>query len=72
MADSPPTFKMERIPEADLDIVASLAALKNGGRFSDVPSPVKDPTATVAIVTPVPLTPFHESKSNLEPSLTRP
>lgn len=49
-ADSPPTFKLEGIPEADLDIVASLTALKNGGRFSDVPSPVKDPTA---IVTPV-------------------
>jgi len=53
-ADSPPTLKMEGIPEADLDIVASLTALKNGGRFSDVPSPVKDPTiTTVAIVTSI-------------------
>ena len=52
-ADSPPTLKMEGIPEADLDIVASLAALKNGGRFSGVPSIVKDQTATVVIVTPV-------------------
>ena len=52
-ADSPPTLKMERIPEADLDIVASLAALKNGGRFSDVPSPVKDPTTAVTIITSI-------------------
>jgi len=52
-ADSPPTLKMERIPEADLDIVASLAALKNGGRFSDMPSPVKDPTAAVTIITSI-------------------
>lgn len=52
--DSPPILKMEGIPEADLDIVASLAALKSGGRFSDVPSTVKNQTATVVIVTPVP------------------
>ena len=52
-ADSPPTFKMENIPEADLDIVVSLTALKNGGRFSDVPGPVKDSTPTIAIVTPI-------------------
>jgi len=51
--DSPPIFKMERIPEADLDVVASLTALKNGGRFSDVPSPVKDPTATIPIITSI-------------------
>jgi len=56
-ADSPPTLKMEGIPEADLDIVASLAALKNGGRFSDVPSPIKDPITTVAIVTSIPADP---------------
>ena len=53
MTDSPPTFGMGEIPEADLDVVASLAALKSGGRFSDVPNPVKDPTAVVAIVTSV-------------------
>jgi len=53
-ADSPPTLKMEGIPEADLDIVASLAALKSGGRFADVPSIVKDQAAAVVIVTPVP------------------
>ena len=53
-ADSPPILKLEGIPEADLDIVASLAALKNGGRFTDVPSMVKDQNATVVIVTPVP------------------
>ena len=52
-ADSPPALKMERIPEDDLHIVASLAALKNGGRFSDVPSPVKDPTTIVPIITPI-------------------
>lgn len=51
--DSPPTLKMERIPEADLDVVASLAALKSGGRFSDVPSPVKDPTTAVTIITSI-------------------
>jgi len=53
-ADSPSILKMEGIPEADLDILASLAALKNGGRFSDVPSIVKDQTAAVVFVTPVP------------------
>jgi len=53
-ADSPPILKMEGIPEADLDIVASLAALRNGGRFPDVRSTVKDQAATVVIVTPVP------------------
>ena len=52
--DSPPALMTERIPEADLDIVASLAALKNGGRFSDVPSPVKDPTTDITLVTPIP------------------
>jgi hypothetical protein len=52
-ADSPPMLKMESIPEAELAVVASLAALKNGGRFSDVPSPVKDPTAAVTIITPI-------------------
>jgi len=56
-ADSPQTLKMERIPEADLDVVASLTALKNGGRFPDVPSPIKDPTATLAIVTSIPANP---------------
>lgn len=53
-ADSPPELKMEKIPEVDLDIVASLVALKNSGRLSDVPNPVKDETTPVAIVTPVP------------------
>lgn len=52
-ADSPPALKLERIPEADLDIVASLAALKNGGRFSSVPTPIKERTTAVAIVTPL-------------------
>lgn len=52
--DSPPMLKIERIPEDDFDVVASLTALRNGGRFSDVPSPVKDPTATLALVTPIP------------------
>jgi len=51
--DSPPTFEMDRIPEADLDIVASLAALKSGGRFSDVQSHVKDRATVVTIVTSV-------------------
>lgn len=50
-ADSPPALKLERIPEADLDIVASLAALKSGGRFSAVPSPIKEHATAVAIVT---------------------
>lgn len=51
--DSPPTLKLERISEADLNIVASLAALRNDGRFSDVPSPIKVPTAVAAIVTSI-------------------
>lgn len=52
-ADSPPTFKIERIPEADFDIVASLTALKNGGRFSDVSIPIKDPAIAAPLVTPI-------------------
>ena len=52
-ADSPPIFKIENIPEDDLDIVASLAALKNGGRFSDVPGAAKDSTIPFAIFTPI-------------------
>ena len=50
-ADSPPALKLERIPEADLDIVASLAALKNGGVFPTLPAPIKEDTTAVAIVT---------------------
>lgn len=72
--DSPPTFKMEGIPEADLDIVASLAALKNGGRFSDVPSPVKDPTTAVTIITSIsadanPTNPNPNPISNQAPNI---
>jgi hypothetical protein len=52
-ADSPPTFKMEKIPEADLDIVASLTALKNGGRFSDVPILIKDQGIAFPLITSV-------------------
>ena len=50
-ADSPPMFKMERIPEAELDIAASLTALKNGGRFSDAPILIKDPPIAFPLVT---------------------
>ena len=52
-ADSPPTFKIERILETDLDIVAPLTALKNDGGFPPVSSPVKDGAATVTLVTPI-------------------
>lgn len=52
-ADSPPTFKIEGIPEADFDIVASLTALKNGGRFSDVSIPIKDPAIAAPLVTSI-------------------
>ena len=52
-ADSLPTFKTERITEADLDIAVSLAALKDDGRFPDVPSPIKDQAVAVTLVTSV-------------------
>ena len=65
-ADSPPTLKIESIPEADLDIAVSLAALKNGGRFSDVPGPVKNST-TIALVTPISVD-AHPTNPNQIPS----
>lgn len=52
-ADSPPTFKMETIPDTDLNIMASLTALKHGVQFLDASSPIKDEAAAVALVTSI-------------------
>jgi hypothetical protein len=52
-ADSPPTFKMERILETKLDMVEPRTTLKNGGRFPVVSSLVKDEPAAAALVTSI-------------------
>ena len=52
-ADSPPTFKMERNLETNLDMVESRTTLKDGGGFPVVSSPVKDEPAAVALVTSI-------------------
>lgn len=51
--DSPPTFKVERISETELDTIATLTALKDRRRFPDVPSPIKEQETTVALVTSI-------------------
>jgi hypothetical protein len=52
-ADSPPTFKMERILESSLDMVEPRTALTDDGLFPVVSSPVKDEPAAVALVTSI-------------------